>query len=612
MTTTLPAGASPFRLDLPSHGPVRRAVAGFAAKVAERVLGLTRLEELYAEVAGSRDLDGFLAAALRVLGTGFRCDAADLARIPRQGPLLVVANHPFGALDGLLLGTLLRRVRDDVRILANRVLLRIPELRELFFSVDIFGQSGASASNVRPMRHALRWLEAGGALGVFPAGEVAHLHLRRGAVTDAPWNPQIARLARVTGATVLPVHFTGRNSAMFQLLGLLHPRVRTALLPREAMRSSAHKVTIRVGAPIAAERLAHFTNDDHAAAHLRLRTFALAQQPRPAAIPTDHERTFAPIVDRPAHDLLCSDLRRLPREQWLVESCEFAVGIARAPQIPELLREIGRLREITFRNVGEGTGRCTDLDRFDRTYLHLFCWDRSREALVGAYRLGPTDEILAAQGRKGLYTSTLFHLRRDFLHRIDPGLELGRSFVAPEYQRSHAALLLLWRGIGTFVARNPRYRRLFGPVSISNRYEPSSRRLIVEHLRAHAFDSELANAVAPRRPFHSRALPDLDAATAAHAVPDLRTLSEVVSAAEPDGSGVPVLVREYLKLGGKLLGFHVDRAFGDSLDGLVLVDLLATEPRLLARYLGVEGAAAFTAAWARAGVAHAGLVTSAG
>jgi putative hemolysin len=295
------------------------------------------------------------------------------------------------------------------------------------------------------------------------------------------------------------------------------------------------------------------------------------------------------VIDEVPRTALQAEIDALPSSQWLVDRGGFRVYLARAAEIPCVLQELGRLRELTFRAVGEGTGKCADVDVFDAYYLHLFVWDARANAIAGAYRLGLVDEILARHGPSGLYTHSLFEFSAGLLDVLNPGIELGRSFVRAEYQRSFAPLLLLWCGIGRFIERAPRYVTLFGPVSISSRYAPASRRLIVEYLSRYQADARLASQVRPRRPF-------CDETPRVPAVPaTLDELSRLVEHIEHDGKGVPVLLRQYLRLGARLLGFSVDTEFADALDGLMIVDLRQVDPAVLARYMGDAGSAAFRA-----------------
>lgn len=293
-----------------------------------------------------------------------------------------------------------------------------------------------------------------------------------------------------------------------------------------------------------------------------------------------------------ALSLLESEIKTLPLEQKLVRSGNFSVYYARAEQAPWCLQEIGRLRELSFREVGEGTGRRTDVDLFDAYYVHLFVWDHEADLIVGAYRLGLADEILARHGKRGLYTHSLFKYADPALHALNPAIELGRSFVRNEYQRSFSPLMLLWRGIGEFIVRHPRYATLFGAVSISNDYESASRRLIVDYLSANNLEITLARHVKPRRAFLEATAQDPERLAL---LADIEDVSRVVSTIERDGKGVPILLKQYLKLGGRLLAFSADRKFANVLDGLIMVDLRNSDSRILARYLGTQGAAAFLA-----------------
>jgi len=287
------------------------------------------------------------------------------------------------------------------------------------------------------------------------------------------------------------------------------------------------------------------------------------------------------------------ELEALSPGERLLESERFRVVAAPAQRIPALLHEIGRLREISFRAVGEGTGRPVDLDAFDGHYLHLLAWDRLERRLAGAYRLAASDRLLPVFGRQGLYTATLFRYRAAFFARLGPAWELGRSFVRPEYQRSSSALLLLWKGIARLVAREPRRRMLFGAVSVSQRYTPGSRALVAEHLARWHAAPELVAQVAPRRPLRLGRGERAALAARVASLPTTADLHRAVAALEPDGKGLPVLVREYLKLGGRFVAASLDPGFGNVLDALVVVDLVAAERRLLEFYLGRDEAARF-------------------
>jgi hypothetical protein len=301
-----------------------------------------------------------------------------------------------------------------------------------------------------------------------------------------------------------------------------------------------------------------------------------------------------PVIEEVSQAALRAEIDALPGSQRLVDNGCFHVYWAHARQIRWGLQEIGRLRELTFRAVGEGSGKCCDVDVFDTYYLHLFIWDAQANAIVGAYRLGLVEEILSQYGKRGLYTHSLFRYGTRILGMLKPAIELGRSFVRAEYQRSFAPMLLLWRGIARFVECSPQYSVLFGPVSISNSYSRASRQLMVEYLSAHMAETRLVRQVTPRRPFRYQRT--RSASNIELPLPEsIEELSRMVAQIEPDHKGIPVLLRQYVRLGGRILAFNVDGEFGNVLDGLMMVDLRQLEPALLARYMGRSAMLGFRA-----------------
>jgi len=570
----------------------------FISALVDKTSSIAYLDRLYQTLPPARDITEFLETLLQLFHIGHALDNHELGNIPRQGPVVVVANHPFGAIEGVLIARVLHEIRKDVRIMANHLLTQFSELKELFIGVDPFGGRNAARHNLKPLRESIRWVKDGGLLVIFPAGEVSHLRLRDGVIADPPWNPAVASIVRTAKATVVPVFFHGHNSMAFNIFGLLHPRLRTVLLPRELLKKSHQTIRLHIGEPVKYSTMPRFGANEEMTAYLRLHTYLLGEVTRPPSITpavssvSMQTTRMEPVVNSPHVSILKAEIEKLPPAQILVTSDEWRVLYARGAQIPWLLQEIGRLREITFRAVGEGTGRTADIDLYDDYYLHLFLWNTRTLEVAGAYRLGLCNEIVPHFGLRGLYTYSLFRYKRSLIDALTPALELGRSFVRIEYQRSFAPLMLLWKGIGEFVARHPRYRVLFGPVSISNDYQPLTRALLVDYLKSMHFERELARHVKPRQPFRYGNRPlwrGLDLAT----LGGIDTLDRLIRDIEPDGKNSPVLIRHYLKLGGRFLGFNVDAQFGNALDGLVMVDLRQTDPRLLTRYMGQEGAQRF-------------------
>jgi putative hemolysin len=551
-----------------------------------KLLKMGTIDRLYNDSRRSAGGLGFCGEVLRRLNVTVDVAPGDLDRIPRKGAVVAVANHPFGMVEGIALIRLLSTLRPDFRVLANEMLCSMEELRPWMIPVDPFGGEEASRANRRGLKAAFELLHNGGMLLIFPAGEVSHLQFRHPGIYDPSWNRIAAALIRRTGAQALPLFFDGTNSALFQVAGLVHPRLRTALLGRELLNKRDHVLKLKVGYPAPAVSLEGLS-DDEATELLRRKTYWLAHRkahtaPKPRRRILPHNE--APLCEAIPTEWLQNELRALPPDCLLVESGEWQVWLATRAQCPFTIREIGRLRELTFRAAGEGTGKAYDLDHYDDHYVHLVLWRKDASEIAGGYRMCGTDQ---ANGR--LYTKTLYRFNAEFFRRITPAVELGRSFIRDEYQRSFQPLLMLWRGIGQFAVRHPHYRYLFGPVSISNTYQRASRVLMANTLLRLAGMPEIKGLAKPRRPFYH--LP-------VNGLPKPDTIEEMeawVSDLEPAGEGVPVLVRQYLKMGGKIATFHVDRSFGETLDGLIVVDLANSEPRLLERYLGKAGTVSYLA-----------------
>jgi len=577
----------------------------------QKLLFPDALRELYSRVQSS-DQSCIWQGVLQEMQVDCEVSAADLKNIPSSGPLVVVANHPFGMIEGAILGSMLARVRSDVKVMTNYLLAGIPELRQGCIFVDPFRNRRAPLQNRRGIRESLEWLSNGGVLVIFPAGEVSSWDLRTQRVTDPRWSDTAARLARAGGAAVLPVYVKGENSLPFHLLGFVHPRLRTVRLPHELLNKRGKTIEIRIGSHIPSGQIAALPEPEAATRYLRWRTYLLAERNQPEPKRGHRIRLRKPEPPREvmaaiAKDVLRNEIAQLPPSQKLVDSREFSVLSASSSQIPALMMEIGRLREVTFRAAGEGTGRAFDLDTYDSYYDHLFLWSNANQELAGAYRIGRVDEVLATHGVQGLYTSSLFRYDPEFFRRIGPALELGRSFICDGYQKHYSSLLVLWKGIAEYVARRPETAVLLGAVSVSNNYHAISRELLVRYFETRSESAELERYLKPRMPFRARRIPRSDIRVIASALRTVEDVSEPISDIELDHKGVPILFRQYLKLGGRLLGFNVDPSFSDVVDGLVLVDLRKTDPKVLARYMSPESLKGFRQFHASQQAAEAGV-----
>jgi putative hemolysin len=541
--------------------------------VLSEVSGLNRLERFYNELE-LRPGEAFIQGLFRHMDIRMEVDADDLQRIPREGGLAVVANHPYGAIDGLALLHVLDLVRPDAKVMANFMLQQLEPLKERFIGVNPFEQI-RSLSSYQGMRQALEHLAGGGCLGVFPAGEVSSYRTDLQTVIDPRWKTPAIKLIKGAGVPVVPIWFDGANSLIFQMLGMIHPELRTLRLPNEMLRMRGRSVRLRIGKPIPSKEINAFVSNEQLARFLRAKTYALG-----SGVQVRREQ-FRPlrVLSRPKEVVAAQLPADLDRElhaladKRLSSQGEFDLYLAPSDRIPHMLQEIGRQREITFRAVGEGTNKRTDLDEFDLYYDHLFLWDREKKRLAGAYRIGDGKAIMERYGKRGFYISTLFRMDRAMRPILDSSFELGRSFVVPDYQKHRLPLFMLWRGLLIHVTSNPDHRYLIGPVSISGRYSHFSRSLMIEFLRAHRSDPALARSVRPRNRFHvDLEQRDGDALLQASGE-DIRKLDQLISDIEEDGSAIPVLLKRYLSLGARIIGFNSDPKFNDALDGLMLLDL---------------------------------------
>ncbi len=432
-----------FSFSAPFRDPLRRSLFSLARRPLEKTFRLHQLNSIYDQIISQGEgAKHFADQALESLNITYEVGGLGLASIPVTGPLVIVANHPFGGVDGLILASLLQSVRQDTKIMANYLLSRIPELGNMLLSIDPFGNKESHMRNIAPLRKGMGWLQEGHVLAIFPAGSVSSINLHHRRIVDPQWYTTVARMVRKSQVPVLPMFFEGANSVLFQAAGLVHPGLRTALLPRELLNKRNRRIVIRVGSVLPFKRLDIFDTDEKLVSYLRMRTYELRNRSEvrsglgKALSSRGAEQAALQIVlPGQQYGISESDVDKLSLEQLLLQTGEYQVFYAAAHQIPNLLAEIGRLREITFRETGEGTGRSTDLDRFDEHYTHMFVWNSKKRHVVGAYRLGLVDRILRRYGKDGLYTSTLFDYRGRFLEHVEYGIELGRSFVIQAYQK---------------------------------------------------------------------------------------------------------------------------------------------------------------------------------
>ncbi len=557
----------------PAFGSRRGVLAGPTLALLKKVV---LEDEVNAFLADAKGLEGlaFIDRILEVVNFSYSVVPRELENIPVEGRVVIVANHPLGLLDGVALLQLVSKVRRDVRIVANDILMQFEPLHSLLLPIVNLG-GGNNRSNVQAIHDTL---DQDQAVIIFPSGEVS----RAGpwGIRDVQWQSGFLRFAEQAGAPLLPVHLSARNSALFYSVSSIFKHLSTLMLVREAMRQRDTTMRVRVGQSIPWREIAAL--EMPRAQKIRRISGQLYGLPKNKAVLLETARPIAHPEDR-------LDVRReLRSAQTLGRTPDGKdIFVVQGRSHSAVLRELGRLREIAFRQVGEGTGQRRDLDAFDADYEHLVLWDDSHLQIAGAYRIGQAAPILEARGAAGLYSHGLFEFDPAFTPLLAQAVELGRSFVQPRYQGLRA-LEQLWCGIGAYLKAHPKVRYLFGPVSISATLPAEARRLLVHFYNRH-YGAERRLAT-PRRPFVIDAadqpalaavLPGTDVSADFRALK--RRLAEL-------GVGVPTLYKQYTELcepgGAQFLGFGVDPAFGGCIDGLVLVDLQRLEPRKRQRYLG--------------------------
>lgn len=566
MKKLIPEEAIATATKLPKDNPI--------IPLLSRVAKIDKVNELYDDICkeeGLKAIDRLFAT----LDVEIEFDKELLTHIPKTGPFIVVANHPFGALDGLALIKLIGEVRPDFKVMANFLLQNVEPIKDYFLSVNPFEQMKGAYNNVSGLKSALQHVESGLPLGLFPAGEVSTFQGDLKTIADRKWQNSAIKIIKKAKVPVVPVYFDGANSRIFHLLGLIHPGLRTLALPSEMLKKKGKSIRMKIGKPIAAKDLEMFTNVDQLGRYLRAKTYALGSS---FDVRRDYFRLFRfpknsdPIIDAVNPSLIKKEIDSIDSFKTLTYDA-FDCYVVGSQYIPNILKEIGRLREVTFRAVGEGTNKSIDLDEYDLYYDHLILWDREAQKIAGAYRIGNGPDIVSKYGSKGLYTSSLFRMSRKMNPILSQSIELGRSFIVQEYQKHRLSLFLLWKGILFYLLANPRFRYIIGPVSISNNYQEVSKELIIQFIERNYFDHELSKYVEPRNAFRPKTKNVDTAALLEASSSDIKKMDKIIADIEPSSFTMPVLLKKYLQQNAKILAFNADPKFNNALDGLMLLDL---------------------------------------
>ncbi len=549
------------------------------AVIAEALMQIFRYNKLNRVYSSAYDRDPtvFINSILEHLDIKYEVADKDRANIPSSGPFITVSNHPFGGIDALILLKILMAGRTDVKVMANFLLQQIDPLKQLILPSDLPGHHREKKPAYSGTGEALRFVSEGHVVALFPAGEVSTYQSDSNLISDREWQEQVLRAVRTAEVPVIPVYFHGTNSRWYHILGRIHPLLSTARLGPELINKRHKVIRVRIGKPVSVKEQAGLGDLARYGRYLRARTYSLgsALEPRHffANFRQNNNRKKEPVALPGDRAALREEVKALRPAYELFSSKNYVVLFAPTRVIPNLICEIGRLREITFRAVGEGTNRASDIDEYDFYYHHLIVWDEDAGSLVGAYRIGKGKEILSQYGIKGFYINSLFRIRKSFAPVLAETMELGRSFIVQDYQRKTLSLFLLWKGLLTVLLRDTGYRYLIGPVSISNEFSSFSRSLIVEFVRSNHYDKEMARYIRPRKKFKRRVDRRADYEVIIEAAEkDISKVEKVVSDVD-NGFRIPVLLKKYLELNARIIGFNVDPDFNNCLDGLIMLDV---------------------------------------
>ena len=551
----------------------------FFGWVLMKVLKISTINKFYKRNKHLSKLD-FLDAILDEFQIKFEIPEEDMKRLPKEGPYITISNHPLGGIDGILLLKLMIEQRSDFKIIANFLLHRIEPLKPYIMPVNPFEDRKDVASSIRGFKNAILHLREGHPLGIFPAGEVSTYRDGK-LVVDKEWEVAAMKLIQKAEVPVVPIYFHAKNSRLFYRLSKISDTLRTAKLPSEVLTQKRRVIKVRVGKPISVkaqkehESLADFSE------FLRRKTYMLSKtfEDKPKIldnlqsqlkVPKPPKRIVTPIDQK----VMIAEVEALKvKDCKLLTSKNYEVYLAAAEDMPNILREVGRLREITFREVGEGTNEAIDLDKFDTYYHHMFLWDNEKNVLAGAYRMGLGSQIFKRFGIDGFYLQDLFRFEPELYKMMSQSLELGRAFIIKEYQQKPMPLFLLWKGIVHTTLRHPEHKYLIGGVSISNQFSNFSKSLMIEFMKSHYYDPYVAQYVHPKKEFKVK-LKDADKDFVFDATEaDLNKFDKIIDEVEPGALRMPVLLKKYIKQNCKLIGFNVDPLFNNAVDGLMYIKI---------------------------------------
>lgn len=544
-----------------------------------KVLKISTINKFYNR---NKHLQGveFLDKILDEFQIKFEIPEEDLKRLPKEGAYITVSNHPLGGIDGILLLKLMLEQRSDFKIIANFLLHRIEPMKPYIMPVNPFEDRKDVKSSLIGFKNAILHLREGHPLGLFPAGEVSTYRDGK-LMVDKPWEEAAMKLVKKAEVPVVPIYFHAKNSRLFYKLSKISDKFRTAKLPSEVLTQKRRVVKVRIGKPVLVADQKEYTSLEDFSEFLRRKTYMLSNAFETKSKILDNisstlktPKTPKRIVTPIDAQLMTKEVEALRKDDSrLLLSKNYEVFLAQADKIPNILREIGRLREITFREIGEGTNESIDLDTFDNYYHHMFLWDDEKKLIAGAYRMGIGSKIFESYGIDGFYLQDLFRFEPELHKMMSQSIEMGRAFIIKEYQQKPMPLFLLWKGIVHTTLRYPEHKFLIGGVSISNQFSNFSKSLMIEFMKSHYYDPYIAQYVHPKKEFKVK-LKDADKDFVFDETEaDLNKFDKVIDEIEPGALRLPVLLKKYIKQNARLVAFNVDPLFNNAVDGLMYIKI---------------------------------------
>ena len=548
-----------------------------------RLAKINKVNDLYDKI---KDLEGqeFFDKLLEELNVKYLAFQEDLAKIPKTGPFILVSNHPLGALDGVIMCKILTEIRPDFKVMGNFLLTKIKPMEPYVISVNPFEKRKEAYSSMSGMREALKHLSEGGCLGIFPAGEVSNKNNEYNEILDKEWQEPALKLIKKAQVPVVPMYFHAKNSKLFYNVSKIHPDLQTLMIPAEMVNKREKPIKIRIGKPVTPKILNEYETPKELGEFLKKKVYMMKSyfedrksvaeflKVKNLNISPKEEVVIQNIIDETPLAEILADRENLRKKdgKMLFSNGDYEVYFTKFDEIPAMMREIGRQRELTFRAVGEGTNLPFDLDEYDKHYHHLILWDNVAQKIAGAYRMALGSEVMKNYGIKGFYTNSLFDFDQELQPFFKKVIEMGRAYISIEYQQKPLPLFLLWRGIVHVCLRNPEHKFLMGGVSISNRFSDFSKSLMIEFMRSHYFDPVVAQYVHPKNDYKVY-LSERDKSLFFEGLDDdLNKFDKLIDDFEPE-MRLPVLIKKYIKQNAKVVAFNVDPNFNDAIDGLMYI-----------------------------------------